>query len=374
MMNINKYHIYFWLVFLGFFISLDYILLPEYTFWQRELYMAFIQLCIFYSFLFALANFKKGTIRNLTISISRFLLSFGFIVFLNHWRGKIAALFGYPMHETFYLLLIDTLRLYCGLVFYAIGYYYITRYGAKQKELRQLAEEKAAQDVANAQLLASNAQLALANAEMKQDMLELENNFLRAQINPHFLYNTLNIFYNRALDKDEELAESIIALSEIMRYSLETSHGGQLVPLQMEVEHLRRVIGMYQLRFDNKLRIEFTVEGQYSHPQVVPLIFITLLENALKHGKVNDADNPVALWLCADPTHIYFTIRNKKAEGAAVQSHGVGLANIRKRLDNVYGNRCRFEVEETADSYHVILAIEHSEASKVGNGAVKIEA
>lgn len=374
MMNINKYHIYFWLVFFGFFISLDYILLPEYTFWQRELYMAFLQLCISYSFLFALANFKKGTIRNLTISIGRFLLSFGFIVFLNHWRGKIAALFGYPMHETFYLLLIDTLRLYCGLAFYALGYYYLTRYGAKQKELRQLAETKAAQDVANAQLLANNAQLALTNAEMKQDMLELENNFLRAQINPHFLYNTLNIFYNRALDNDEELAESIIALSEIMRYSLETSHGGQLVPLQMEVAHLQRVIGMYQLRFSNKLRIEFTVEGQYAQPQVIPLIFITLLENALKHGKVDDANNPVTLRLYADATHINFTIRNKKAASAAVESHGVGLANIKKRLDNVYGNRCHFSVEETADSYHVILDIEHSETLKGEKVAVEIEA
>jgi two-component system, LytTR family, sensor kinase len=373
-MNINKKHIYFWLFFLSFFILLDYLQYPDYTFIQRELYMAFMQLCIFYSFLFALVKFKKGTFVGWLKSISLFVLSFVFIVFLNYWRGKLAALFDVTMHGSIYLLLLDTIRYYCTFAFFALGYYSLARYATKQKELRQLAEQKAAQDVANAQLATHNAQLALTNAEMKQDILELENNFLRAQINPHFLYNTLNIFYDRALDKDEELAESIIALSEIMRYSLETSHGGQLVPLQIEVEHLRRVIGMYQLRFDNKLRIEFTVEGQYSHPQVVPLIFITLLENALKHGKVDDGDNPVALWLSADATHIYFTIRNKKAESAVVQSHGVGLANIRKRLDNVYGNRCRFGVEETADSYHVILAIEHSEASKVENGVVEIEA
>jgi hypothetical protein len=368
MMNINKYHIYFWLALLGFFISLNYILLPEYTFWQRELYMAFLQLCIFYSFLFALANFKKGTIRNWTVSISRFLLSFGFIVFLNHWRGKIAALFDYTMHETFSLLLLDTLRLYCGLAFYALGYYYLTRYATKQKELRQLAEAKAAQDMAAAQLTIHNAQL-------QQDVLELENNFLRAQINPHLLYNTLNTFYARALASDTELAQSIINLSEMMRYSLETTRGGQLVPLQMEVDHLRRVIGMYQLRSADKMHITFTAEGQGGQVHVAPLIFITLLENALKHGDVTNPDEPVALWLAVDATHIYFTIRNKISNKPKENSHGIGLDNIKKRLHHVYGDRYRFGVENKDDSYHVVLAIEHSREPQVPGAAsaLKVE-
>lgn len=373
MMNVNRHHLYFWSCFFSSAMLLDYLAAPSDFNIVRQLYIIVVDLSVFYGFLFVLVQFKKGSIVAWVKNILFFSLSFMLVLFFNHIRGKIANYYDVTLFNSFEGLIYDTIYNYLSLSVYAVGYYYLNRSNYKQKELRQLAEAKAAQDVANAQLLASNAQLALTNAEMKQDMLELENNFLRAQINPHFLYNTLNIFYNRALEKDEELAEGIIALSEIMRYSLETSHGGQLVPLQMEVEHLRRVIGMYQLRFDNKLRIEFTVEGPYSHPQVVPLIFITLLENALKHGKVDDADNPVALWLSADDTHIYFTIRNKKAEGAAMQSHGVGLANIRKRLDNVYGNRCRFEVEETADSYHVILAIEHSEASKVENGVVKIE-
>ena len=360
-MKINKYYLYYWVAPYTLIITLDYKFNKGEFNIYRELFMVFIQLSIFYSFLFALLQFRHNNKIAVIKSALIFLLSFAFAVFLNHLRGKLSSL---VLYKSFEELVINTTYKYLQFALLALGYYYALRYGAKQKELRQLAEVKAAQDIANAQLAAHNAQLALANAEMKQDMLELENNFLRAQINPHFLYNTLNIFYNRALDKDEELAESIIALSEIMRYSLETSHGGQKVPLQMEVEHLQRVIGMYQLRFGNKLHIVFAAEGQYNQPQIIPLIFITLLENALKHGRANDADNPVALWLCADATHIYFTIRNKKAGEAAVQSHGVGLSNIKKRLDNVYGNRCRFGVEETEDSYHVILTIEHSQAAK----------
>jgi two-component system, LytTR family, sensor kinase len=347
-----KYHFYFWPPFLLFLIILDYIQYPEYTFIQRELYMAFLQLCIFYSSLFVVKKFKRTTFRNWIISIARLLLSFGFILFLNHWRGKLAALFGYKIHETFYILLLDTIRVYWGLAVYALGYYYLTRYGTKQKELRQLAEAKAAQDVAAAQL-------ATQNAQMKQEMLELENNFLRAQINPHFLYNTLNTFYARAMSSDPALAESIVNLSEIMRYSLETTQGAQLVPLQSEVRHLKRVIGMHQLRSSDKLQINFTTEGQYGQVQVAPLIFVTLLENALKHGDVTNPDEPVTLWLAVDATHIYFTIRNSISNKPKEHSHGIGLENIKKRLQHVYGNRYRFGVETKEDQYHVILAIEY---------------
>lgn len=356
-MNINKYHVYFWSALLGFFISLNYILLPEYTFWQRELYMAFLQLCIFYSFLHALANFKKGSIKNWTISISRFLLSFGFIVFLNHWRGKIAALFDYTMHETFYLLLLDTLRLYCGLAFYAIGYYYITRYGTKQKELRQVEQQKAATD--------------LANAEMKQNLLQLENDFLRAQINPHFLYNTLNVFYAKAMDTNPDLADGLVKLAEVMRYSLESTDNNQLAPLQTEVGHLERVIAIHRLRFGDDMKIEFTTEGPYGLVGIAPLILITLLENALKHGDVESGASPIRLWLCVDEGHIYFTLQNKKSTLSAGESSlGIGLANVRRRLTNVYGTDYKLEVFEETDTYHVALVIAHN--TNITPGAIDI--
>lgn len=220
-------------------------------------------------------------------------------------------------------------------------------------DLRELEKEQATQDIAAAKLVAQNAQL-------QQNMLEMENNFLRAQINPHFLYNTLNLFYTKALPADKDLAIGILTLADIMRYSLETTHGGQLVSLQMEVEHLGRVISMHQLRFGNRFHVQLTTKGNFEGIQVAPLIFITLLENALKHGDAEDPDEPIVLWLAADATNIYFTIRNKKADATNVHSHGIGLENVRNRLHNVYGSHYQLGIDKTETVYSVVLTIKHA--------------
>jgi len=356
MMNVNKYHIYFWVSFFAFFMLLDYIQYREYFNLARQLYMPLVDLSTFYSFLFAMVKFKKKSTGDLVISISRFFLSFSLIVLLNYFRFKLAEYYGKNPLASFGTLLNDTIYIYTSTAFYSLGYYYLNRYNTKQKELRQLAEQQAFNELAKAQLVASNAQL-------RQDLLEVENNFLRAQVNPHFLYNTLNLFYARILPVNKDLANGVLTLADIMRYSLEATESSQLVPLQMEVAQLRRVIDIHQLRFGNRLNITFAAEGEYQVVSVVPLIFITLLENALKHGELNDPDNPVRVRLFADDTRIYFTIQNKKSTDPPEHSHGIGLDNIKKRLNNVYGKHYNFVIEETAKHYHVTLTIEHNAGS-----------
>lgn len=351
-MNVNKYHIYYWAANSTFFLAFDYIVYGSNFNLPRELFVIFINICVFYSFLFALVKYKKNNLFN-TIASSLFLtLPLGLTFLLNYLRGLLAKFYGIELFKSKTIFVYDSVLYFMEFAFYAIGYYYATRYGAKQKELRQLAEAKAVQDVAAAQLAAQNAQ-------MKQDMLELENNFLRAQINPHFLYNTLNTFYAKALPFNEELAYGIVTLSNIMRYSLESTESGQLLPLQMEVAQLERVIKMHRFRFGSQLSINFIAEGDMGELKVAPLVFVTLLENALKHGEAGDADNPISLWLSVDAKHIYFTIRNKKGEKRSGGSSGIGLMNINKRLTSVYGNHYKLDIEETADEYHVALVIEH---------------
>jgi sensor histidine kinase YesM len=363
-MNFTRFHIYFWLFFFSFFISLDYLQYPDETFYQRELYMAFLHLSVFYSFLFALVKSKKGTIENWVKSVGLFTLSFGFIMLLNHWRGKIAAKFGYKLHDTFYLLFVDTIRIYCSFAFYAIGYYFLARSNRKEKELRLLSEAKAAQNLTNVQLELENAQLEARNAAMQQHMLELENDFLRAQINPHFLNNTLNALNAKALPLSQELADDVVALAGIMRYSLHTSRGQQLMPLHMEVEHLERVIALYRLRYGNILCLQFIKEGPYEQYSVAPLVLITLVENAMKHGVVNNPVHPVTIRLAATDTHLHFSVHNKVGPPSIDPSHGIGLNNIRKRLSYIYGDRYRLHVAEANGHYEALLEIEHAAAQQ----------
>jgi two-component system, LytTR family, sensor kinase len=345
-MNVNKYHIYFWVSFFGFFMLLDYLQYPEYFYIGRQLYIPVVQLASFYSLLYVILHFKTDSVRAWLKSIGLLILSFGLVLFLNYWRGRIAKYYGVIMHDSVAKLLYDTIRQYCGLAFYVIGYYYITRYATKQKELRQVEQQKAAADITQ--------------AEMKQNMLQLENDFLRAQINPHFLYNTLNVFYAKAMDTNPDLADGLVKLAEVMRYSLEATDSKQLAPLQTEVGHLERVIAIHRLRFEDDINIEFTIEGPYGLVSIAPLILITLLENALKHGDVESGASPIRLWLCVDAQRIYFTIQNQKnAQPIAEESSGIGLANVRKRLTNVYDDSYTLEIDETNGTYHVALVIAH---------------
>lgn len=344
-MNINRYHFYFWVGFFSVAMLLDYLMSPSDFKIVRHLYIPVVELSIFYGFLFVLVQFKKGGIIAWVKNVALFSLSFMLVLFLNHIRGKIAIYYNDNMFQSFRDLIYNTIYIYLSISVYTIGYYYLNRSNRKEKELRLLAEVKATQDIAHAKL--------------RQDMLELENNFLRAQINPHFLYNTLNVFYAQAQPLSEALSNNILTLSKIMRYSLETTQGGHLVPLEMEVAHLKRVIGIHQLRFDNQLPIKLTVEEPLGEVKVVPLIFITLLENALKHGETNDPDNPIALWLAVDASRIYFTIRNKIADRPRDQSFGIGMENIKKRLNAVYGDRHQFGIDDKDGIYHVVLAVEH---------------
>lgn len=351
-MGINRYHLYYWLFHYLLILTLDIIYYKERFNIATELLMVFTQLSVFYSLLLVLLHFKKNNIRSILRSIFFFLLSFAFCFFLVLLRDRLYKLYGFTVYESVRDIFFDTMFRYFAFGLYAVGCYFIMRYGTKQKELRELAEAKAAQDVAAAQLAAQNAQ-------MKQDILELENNFLRAQINPHFLYNTLNTFYAKAFPFNEELAYGIVTLSNIMRYALESTEHGQLSPLQMEVAQLERVIKMHRYRFGNQLSIDFITEGDMGELKVAPLVFVTLLENALKHGEAGDADNPISLWLSVDAKHIYFTIRNKKGQERSGGSSGIGLLNITKRLTSVYGNHYKLDIEETGSDYHVALVIEH---------------
>lgn len=368
MMNINRCHILFWVSFSGFFMMLDYIQFNASFNIVRQLYMAFLNICTFYSFLFALVQFKKGGIGLWSKSIALFLLSFSFIGVLNYVRGLIAQHYKYTLFASFSDLLVDTIYTYTALAFYAAGYYYLNRSNSKEKELRKLAEQKAAIDIAaaslsaqNAQLEMQNTQMALTQAEMKQNLLQLENDFLRAQINPHFLYNTLNVFYAKAMDTNPDLADGLVKLAEVMRYSLEATNGNQLAPLQTEVGHLERVIAIHRLRFGDDMKIEFTTEGPYGLVGIAPLILITLLENALKYGDVESGASPIRLRLCVDARHIYFTLQNKKNTlSTGENSLGIGLGNVRRRLTNVYGNDYTLEVIEETDTYHVALVIVHN--------------
>jgi two-component system, LytTR family, sensor kinase len=199
--------------------------------------------------------------------------------------------------------------------------------------------------------------------EAQKLQLEIEKsqanfNFLKAQINPHFLHNTLNFLYAKSLPYSEELSEGILTLSDIMRYALSEGNAKDgKAPLKDEIEHMRNVIKINQLRFSNNLSVDFEVEGVINGAQIIPFVLITLVENAFKHGDLKNTHEPITIRLKVEGNSLNFTCRNKKKSGPKELSTGIGLDNIRKRLDLAYGKNYVFLVKEDADFYTTDLTI-----------------
>ncbi|MBC7651916.1 MAG: histidine kinase [Deinococcales bacterium] len=196
-----------------------------------------------------------------------------------------------------------------------------------------------------------------------QKILEIQNlqanyNFLKAQINPHFLHNTLNFFYAKSLPYSEELSEGILTLSEIMRYALskENAIDGKIL-LKDEIEHLRNVIKINQLRFSNNLHVIFKVHGAVGEVMMIPFVLITIVENAFKHGDLKNPDYPIDIKLTVVNDSLTFLCRNKKKTGPKELSTGIGLDNTKKRLDMVYATKYTINIIDETDFYTTELII-----------------
>jgi sensor histidine kinase YesM len=199
--------------------------------------------------------------------------------------------------------------------------------------------------------------------EEQKLQLEIEKsqanfNFLKAQINPHFLHNTLNFLYAKSLPYSPELSEGILTLSDIMRYALSEGNAKDgKAPLRDEIEHMRNVIKINQLRFSNKLNVDFDVEGVVNGAMIIPFVLITLVENAFKHGDLKSTEHPIIIRLKIEGNGLQFTCRNKKKTGPKELSTGIGLDNIKKRLDLAYPNNYKFVVKDEAEIYTTELTI-----------------
>lgn len=182
---------------------------------------------------------------------------------------------------------------------------------------------------------------------------------LKNQINPHFLYNTLSFLYTKSLPLSKELSDAIAALSEMMRYSLGQAGEDGMVSLEKEVTHLKNFIKIHQLRYDNNLQVQFNADGDIERHKIIPLLLITFVENAFKHGKVNDTQYPLTINLHANNTSMQFSVSNKKSNGIKEKSSGVGLQNIKNRLTLAYPGKHLLRINDNKEFYEINLTIQN---------------
>eukprot|EP01133_Synstelium_polycarpum_P014007 gene14007-16511_t len=194
--------------------------------------------------------------------------------------------------------------------------------------------------------------------QLKNEAIKAELSFLKSQINPHFLYNTLNYIYSLAIPVSDKMASAVLRLSDLMRYTLTESADGK-VSLVREVEYMESYIELFRMRFDPNFFVEFTTAGISEQQRVSSLILIPFVENAFKHGLVNDAGFPVKIHLeVLNGRQLIFTVLNKISHHQKDRSSGIGLLNIYRRLDLIYPQKYELNIDNDGASYQSRLRIE----------------
>jgi two-component system LytT family sensor kinase len=191
----------------------------------------------------------------------------------------------------------------------------------------------------------------------ERNLMEANLAFLKSQINPHFLFNSLNFLYAQVYPYSENAAKAILLLSDTMRYALHEDNYDKVL-LTQEIQHLHNYIALNQLRFNSQLQIDFKIIGNPQFLMILPLVLITFIENCFKHGELTDPNNPLTIHLALVQNQFTFQTRNKKRYGPKEKSTSIGIVNTRKRLEIAYGKRFELRLLNESDYYTCNLTME----------------
>ncbi|MBS1509293.1 MAG: sensor histidine kinase [Bacteroidetes bacterium] len=191
----------------------------------------------------------------------------------------------------------------------------------------------------------------------QKDKANAELAVLKAQINPHFLFNTLNNLYALSLTGNEKTAESILRLSNIMRYVTDEVHNDEVL-LQHEISCISDFIELQKLRLNSKTTVQFDGDQVNGHLSIAPLLLLPLVENVFKHGVSNNESSNINIKIGTRENEIIFYSGNRIFKtGEAGEREGTGIANVKKRLENVYPGKHFLQIETDKNIFEVHLII-----------------
>ena len=331
-------HLFCWSIFILYEISVTALIVNALQPFLYYLLFYSLNICLFYFHsLVVLQNRPYSTLVNLwriPLLIIIELLLYFFLYFL------IGLFLRFLINEKLTLEFVDKRYLltsfYRGIYFMLLstGYYFLVSYNQKkQKELTQTIE----------------------NEKLKNELLQAEQDFLRAQINPHLLFNTLNFIKYAAKKKPEEANEAIMRLSGIMSFALENNT--TTIPIRKEIDQVENIIRLNQLRYNHTLLINYTTDIHNFETPVIPILLLTLVENVFKHGDLTNTEYPVQIRVETTDEYLLFITTNVPNGSRALRSDHTGLANIKSRLDHFYKENYRFSFGMEGNIFKVEIKI-----------------
>ncbi|MBC8314512.1 MAG: histidine kinase [Bacteroidales bacterium] len=271
--------------------------------------------------------------------IITFILSFTFVVILE-WTINYFIL--YPSIYADYYKWKDSITYFSGtglMIYISLGFVILLASAIKLSRYWLQSQ----QDKANLEIQNRKSELAL----------------LRSQVNPHFLFNTLNNIDSLIYKDQDKASDTIVKLSEIMRYFIYETDSDK-VPLEKEIDYLHSFIELQRIRHKDPGFIRFQVSGSPTGKLIAPMLFIPFVENAFKHGIKGKKTPAITVDLLIQPTMLRFEVINfidSRSDQVKDAGKGIGLANVKRRLDLIYPQKYSLSIEKTGEQYNVLLEI-----------------
>jgi two-component system, LytTR family, sensor kinase len=336
-----KYHILFWITNYLTYCLVHFSTLSTKVYWF-SLLILFLNLlpyvAIFYFLLYyIIPNFWDN--KKYLGSILIFIL----VITSNFLLKKQASIY-FPIFQEDSSLLLATVNDIILDIFtltfifpFAFAFYYVKKINIQQKLKSQIQQE---------------------NYQLEQAIVNNQLNNLKNQINPEFLFDKLNHFYQESLNYSPNLSKGIALLTDMMKYAINDEDDKGRVSLSKEIKHIQNFIEINQLRFDSRLQVKFEVLGVEEYHQIMPLILITFVENAFKYGELFDKNSPLKITLEVRENQLFFHTFNKVHGGPTEQSEGIGIANTQKRLALGYPNHYSLDIHHQKPYYEVKLHLD----------------
>lgn len=236
-------------------------------------------------------------------------------------------------------------NVYRGILFtsFSTGYYFLRNYLKEKKRTSELEKERLEKIIHQQQI--------------EKELMNAQNAFLKAQINPHFLFNTLDFVYHKVNAQSAIAGEAVIKLAEMMRFAIDSDEMGTLISLRNEIEQVENLLFLYQVRKTTDLNVHFTYSEEVKELRLIPLVILTLVENIFKHGDISNPDEIAYIDLELADGRLHIQTRNMIKKYKVEDSNHSGLNNIKKRLSYAYGKQVQFQYHTIGHHFKVDISI-----------------
>lgn len=192
--------------------------------------------------------------------------------------------------------------------------------------------------------------------QLELDYKKAELSFLKSQLEPHFLFNTLNTFYTELIDTQPDTAKAIHRLCDLLRYvTYEAEH--EMMPLKKEIKFIEDYIYLHRKRFEDTLFLEYKLEGTIDDQVVPTLVFIHFVENIFKHGVINDRHNPAKISINITSKEVILTTENLISKSEKYNHNGIGKENLKRRLIAIYQENFVFQSDKIDGKFTTLLKL-----------------